>query len=118
MLYKNENGTIVPMQERKCGTRLSANEFLAVCNLLQDIISQKRYDRNGKPFMALDLVGRKQIDWERNEALRNILVRYPNSQKGQSSTLGRILFDVLYHSPIDYIYDKPRNGHAAKYCKR
>lgn len=115
MLYEKINGelrltTIRPKQARK----LTRTELVNIHRKLTELIKQKGFNRNGKPFSADDLVGKNQIDWEKDEVLQAIIWKYPKSQKGQSSILGLILYQVLFEASTNY--EITRGGYSARYC--
>ena len=116
MLYEKLNGKLQPTAiQPKHVWALTANELTNVQRKLIELIQQKGFNRNGKPFSVRDLVGKQQIDWANDHALQAILLRYPNSQAGQSSILGLILYQVLFEDASTN-YEITRGGHSVQYC--
>ena len=103
MLYEKINGKLQPITTQPKQVReLIGNELVDIHRKLIELIQQKGFNRNGKPFSADDLVGKNQIDWGKDEALQVIILKYPKSQKGQSSILGLIFikYYLRRHPPI------------------
>ena len=116
MLYEKLNGKLQPTAIQPNQVRaLTADELTDGRRNLMEIIRQKGFNRNGKPFSARDLVGKKQIDWANDHALQAILLRYPKSQTGQSSILGHVLYQALFEDPCTN-YEITRGGHSVRYC--
>ena len=116
MLYEKLNGKLQPTAIQPKQVRaLTVDELTNVRRNLMEIIRQKGFNRNGKPFSARDLVGKNQIDWGKDEALQVIILKYPKSQKGQSSILGLILYQVLFEDASTN-YEITRGGHSVRYC--
>lgn len=116
MLYEKLNGKLQPITTQPKQVReLIGNELVDIHRKLIELIQQKGFNRNGKPFSARDLVGKQQIDWANDHALQAILLRYPNSQAGQSSILGLILYQVLFEDASTN-YEITRGGHSVRYC--
>ena len=89
MLYERINGELHEIAKRpKHVQKLTGSELMNIYRKLIGLIQQKGFNQNGKPFSADDLVGKNQIDWGKDEALQVIILKYPKSQKGQSSILG------------------------------
>lgn len=112
MLYKiNERGVYEQMTPRKIPQRLSPIEIAGIQRFLQGLIEQSQFNESHNTFMALDLVGRGQInggDWINHEILAPICHHYNYNKSSQM--LGLILFDLLYNSSFDYEYS--RQGRA------
>lgn len=112
MLYEKINGGLQPITTRpKRARRLTDNELVAIHRRLMELIRQKGFDRNGKPFSADDIVGKNQINWTNDNALRTIISEY----SGQSSILGIILYQALFEDTSSN-YEFTRGGHSAQYC--
>lgn len=112
MLYEKINGGLQPITTRpKRARRLTDNELVAIHRRLMELIRQKGFDRNGKPFSADDIVGKNQIDWMNDNALHTIISEY----SGQSSILGIILYQALFEDTSSN-YEFTRGGHSAQYC--
>lgn len=112
MLYEKINGGLQPITTRpKRAWRLTDNELVAIHRRLMELIRQKGFDRNGKPFSADDIVGKNQIDWMNDNALHSIISEY----SGQSSILGIILYQALFEDTSSN-YEFTRGGHSAQYC--
>lgn len=112
MLYEKINGGLQPITTRpKRARRLTDNELVAIHRRLMELIRQKGFDRNGKPFSADDIVGKNQIDWMNDNALHSIISEY----SGQSSILGIILYQALFEDTSSN-YEFTRGGHSAQYC--
>ena len=78
---------------------------------LQPITTQPKQVRK---LIGNELVGKNQIDWGKDEALQAIILKYPKSQKGQSSILGLILYQVLFEDASSN-YEITRRGHSVRY---
>lgn len=116
MLYEKINGKLQPITTQPKQVReLIGNELVDIHRKLIELIQQKGFNRNGKPFSADGLVGKNQIDWGKDEALQVIILKYPKSQKGQSSILGLILYQVLFEDASTN-YEITRGGHSVRYC--
>lgn len=112
MLYEKINGGLQPITTRpKRARRLTGNELVAIHRRLMELIRQKGFDRNGKPFSADDIVGKNQIDWMNDNALHSIISEY----SGQSSILGIILYQALFEDTSSN-YEFTRGGHSVRYC--
>lgn len=112
MLYEKINGGLQPITTRpKRARRLTDNELVAIHRRLMELIRQKGFNRNGKPFSADDIVGKNQIDWTNDNALHTIISEY----SGQSSILGIILYQTLFEDTSSN-YEFTRGGHSAQYC--
>ena len=112
MLYEKINGGLQPITTRpKRARRLTDNELVAIHRRLMELIRQKGFDRNGKPFSADDIVGKNQINWMNDNALHTIISEY----SGQSSILGIILYQALFEDTSSN-YEFTRGGHSAQYC--
>lgn len=109
MLYRiNERGFYELMTPRKMPQRLSPIEITNIQRFLLDLIEQSKFNKPHRIFMASDLVGNGKInggDWANHEILAPICHNY-NSYNAECQALGLILFDLLYHSSIDYEYSK------------
>lgn len=116
MLYERINGELHEIAKRpKHVQKLTGSELMNIYRKLIGLIQQKGFNRNGKPFSADDLVGKNQIDWGKDEALQAIILKYPKSQKGQSSILGLILYQVLFEDASTN-YEITRGRHSVRYC--
>lgn len=112
MLYEKINGGLQPITTRpKRARRLTDNELVAIHRRLMELIRQKGFDRNGKPFSADDIVGKNQINWTNDNALHTIISEY----SGQSSILGIILYQALFEDTSSN-YEFTRGGHSVRYC--
>lgn len=116
MLYEKINGELQPtIIQPKQVRKLTGTKLVDIHRKLTELIKQKGFNQNGKPFSADDLVGKNQIDWGKDEALQAIILKYPKSQKGQSSILGLILYQVLFEDASTN-YEITRGRHSVRYC--
>lgn len=84
MLYEKINGelqptTIQPKQVRK----LTGTELVDIHRKLTELIQQKGFNRNGKPFSADDLVGKNQIVGKKTKPCKQSFGNIPNLKKGK-----------------------------------
>lgn len=79
------------------------------------LIQQKDSTETANRSRQMILSDRNQIDWGKDEALQAIILKYPKSQKGQSSILGLILYQVLFEDASTN-YEITRGRHSVRYC--
>ena len=116
MLYEKINGELQPITTQPYHVReLIGNELVDINRKLIELIQQKGFNRNGKPFSADDLVGKNQIDWGKVVVLQVIILKYPKSQNGLCSNLVLILYQVLFEDASSN-YEITRRGHSVRYC--
>lgn len=112
LFQQNQNGVLTPMAEPNWhARRLNREETEIIIRFLQDRV--RAYNEDS--FSAYNIVGEGQIDWEQNDALGLIIERYPISRRGQSSVLGRLLFQALWEDQNRYLFSHERSLFRANY---